>query len=59
MGLPIVDEENGRRVKVWLKPAIYQPGKDGEEEVFEYVSKEKAAQFRARYADCLLRHEAA
>ena len=52
------DEENGRRVKVWLRPPVYQPGREGEEEAVEYVSKEKAAQFRAWYADCLSRHEA-
>src|SRR5690606_3882337 len=53
------DEENGRRVKVWLRPPVYLPGRNGEEEAFEYVSKEKAAQFRAWYADCRSRHDAA
>lgn len=53
------DEKNGRRVKVWFKPPVYRQGKRGKEETFEYVSKEKADLFRAWYADCVSRHNAA
>lgn len=53
------DETNGRRLKVWLNPSVYQLGRNGSEEAFEYISKEKADRFRAWHAACQTKDDSA